>query len=113
MNLIVVALTALLAFASPLSWGEDVFVGIPLAKVEFSNEVVLRTKLKASQQREFQAVIVKKDGKYFWKTREMKELEKHKGGNFVTYQARDGSGIVRIDSFAASTANTTANIGYI
>ena len=74
---------------------------------------MLRTQLTASQQQEFQAVIVEKDGKYFWKNREMKELQKHKGGIFITYQATDGSGYVRIDTFGASNAKGTGNIDYI
>ena len=102
----------LLSLAS-VSWGEVVFVGEPIAKVVMSGDKVDRTVLTVLEQSEFQSVIIEKAGRYFWKTREMKELERHQSGIYVTYQAVDGSGYVRIDSLTAHDSNTSHDISYI
>lgn len=91
------------------SWAEETFIGTPIARTELAGEQVQRTMLDRSSQSEFQVIIQRDGDRYFWKTREMKELERHQSGIFVTYQAIDGSGYVRIDS----SANASSPIGYI
>ena len=102
----------LLAF-SVSSRAEIIFIGVPLSKTELSGDNVARTTLNALAQQEFQVVIVEDGGRYFWKTREMKELERQESGIYVTYQAVDGSGYVRIGSLTAIDSNTTQDISYI
>ena len=91
------------------TWAEEIFIGTPIARIELAGEQVQRTMLDSASQSEFQVIIQKLDDRYFWKTREMKELERHQSGIFVTYQAIDGSGYVRIDS----SANASSPISYI
>ena len=107
----------LLAFAVP-SWAEEVFVGLPLAKTELSGEYLERTKLDKGDQLEFKVIIVKEGDRFFWKTREMKELTRHQSGLFVTYQAVDGAGYVRVDLSGGSVGDlkvpgSSLDIGYI
>ena len=90
----------LLSLAS-VGWGEEVFVGKPIAWVVMSGDKVHRTVLTGSKQSEFQSVVVKIDGRYFWQSREMKELERHERGRFITYLATDGTGYIKIDSNAS------------
>ena len=90
-------------------WGEEIFIGTPIARTVLDGEKAQRTMLDSSSQSEFQVIIQKIDDRYFWKTREMKELERRQSGLFVTYQAKDGSGYVRIDS----SADASSPIGYI
>ncbi len=91
------------------TWAEEIFTGTPIARTVLDGDQAQRTMLDSSSQSEFQVIIQKLDDRYFWKTREMKELEKHQSGIFVTYQAIDGSGYVRIDSSADASSPT----GYI
>lgn len=91
------------------TWAEEIFIGTPISRTELAGEQVQRTMLDRSSQSEFQVIIQRDGDRYFWKTREMKELERHESGIFVTYQAIDGSGYVRIDS----SANASSPIGYI
>ena len=107
----------LLAFAVP-SWAEEVFVGLPLAKTELSGEYLERTKLDKGDQLEFKVIIVKEGDRFFWKTREMKELTRHQSGLFVTYQAVDGAGYVRVDLSGGAIGDlkvpgSPSDIGYI
>lgn len=98
-----VTLLTLLALIAPFGWGEVVFVGEPIAKVVMSGEKAYRTALTVSEQSEFQSVIIEKAGRYFWKTREMKELERSESGRFITYFATDGKGYIKVDSNASQT----------
>jgi hypothetical protein len=51
-------------------------------------------------------VISEIDGRFYWASRDNKELTRHRGGSFVTYAAVDGSGYVRIiePSFKAAAS---------
>tara|TARA_R110002020_G_scaffold447188_1_gene659534 strand:+ start:604 stop:993 length:390 start_codon:yes stop_codon:yes gene_type:complete len=106
-------LLTLLAFAAPFGWGEEVFVGKPIAWVVMSGDKVHRTVLTGSKQSEFQSVVVKMDGRYFWQSREMKELERHERGRFVTFLATDGTGYIKIDSSVALDSSTSQRTAYI
>ena len=107
----------LLAFAVP-SWAEEVFVGIPLARTVLSGEQLQRTQIDQGDQLEFKVIVVKEGDRFFWKTREMKELTRHQSGLFVTYQAVDGSGYVRVDLSGGVTGElnvpgSSLDVGYL
>lgn len=113
----ILTLTACLIIVIP-SWADEVFVGIPLAKTELSGEYLERTKLDKDDQLEFKVIIVKEGDRFFWKTREMKELTRHQSGLFVTYQAVDGAGYVRVDLSGGAIGDlkvpgSSLDIGYI
>ena len=103
------AIAALFTFICVPSWAEEIFIGTPIARTELTGEQVQRTMLDSSSQSEFQVIIQRDGDRYFWKTREMKELESNRSGIFVTYQAIDCSGYVRIDS----SANASSPLGYL
>ena len=113
----ILTLTACLIIVIP-SWAEEVFVGIPLAKTELSGEQLQRTQIDKNDQLEFKVIIVKEGDRFFWKTREMKELTRHQSGLFVTYQAVDGSGYVRVDLSGGVTGElnvpgSSLDVGYL
>jgi len=112
-----IAVLLLLAFAVP-SWAEEVFVGIPLARTVLSGEQLQRTQIDKNDQLEFKVIIVKEGDRFFWKTREMKELTRLQSGLFVTYQALDGAGYVRVDLSGGAIGDlkvpgSSLDIGYI
>ena len=113
----ILTLTACLIIVIP-SWAEEVFVGIPLAKTELSGEQLQRTQIDKNDQLEFKVIIVKEGDRFFWKTREMKELTRHQRGRFVTYQAVDGTGYVRVDLSGGATGElnvpgSSLDVGYL
>jgi hypothetical protein len=54
------------------------------------------TDLTPEEQATHKVLITKKDDKYYWTSRENRELRKFESGAFVTYWTLDGSGYVRI-----------------
>lgn len=51
-----------------------VFEGYPVSRVSSNAEMTEREELNAAQMKEFRVLIVKRDDKYFWVSRENKEL---------------------------------------
>jgi hypothetical protein len=70
------------------------FIGIPVTKISESGEFTSSKEI--SNKAEFRCVISATDGKYYWKTRENKEMVKVRSGIYITYIALNGSGYVRV-----------------
>ena len=66
----------LLLFWALSSQAEDtvVFEGYPLSRVSSDADMTEREELNPAQIKEFRVLIVKRDDKYFWASRENKEL---------------------------------------
>lgn len=66
----------LLIAIAPLAFADEsvVFVGIPASLAVASEEGAERTTLEGAEAADRQVVIVKKDGKYYWRSREDIEL---------------------------------------
>lgn len=61
---------------APLAFADEsvVFVGIPTSLAVASEEGAERATLEGAEAADKQVVIVKRDGKYYWRSREDKEL---------------------------------------
>ena len=73
-----------------------VFEGRPLRKAESSFEETVTANLTAEESFEYSVRIVQRQGKYYWASRDMRELTRHEGGAYITFIAVDGAGYVRI-----------------
>jgi hypothetical protein len=86
-------------FVAPVLHAQDyavVFEGRPLIKVESSFESTESSSLDSDEAFEFAVRIVERRGKYYWATREMRELVRSESGAYITFHAVDGSGYVRV-----------------
>lgn len=73
-----------------------VFEGFPTKKVE-SAFVDTRTEaLTKNQSFEYQVRVLERNGKYYWASREMRQLLRSESGPYITFHAVDGSGYIRI-----------------
>ena len=75
-----------------------VFEGRPLRAVESSFELSTSRELSEDESFEYSVRIVERGGKYYWASRDMKELLRSESGVYITYHALDGSGYVRVGS---------------
>ena len=89
---VLIALCSLSGFAD-----ETVFSGTPAIRVTvLAADDPLREELGADKGVEFAVQIVESGGRYYWATRQMKEMRAHESVGYVTYVAEDGSGYVRV-----------------
>ncbi len=73
-----------------------VFEGRPVEKVEVAFGGTLPVRLSADEGFRYAVRIVERGGRYFWASREMRELVRRETAGYVTFVAPDGSGYVRI-----------------
>ena len=114
----------LIAVASGIMPGQTnaqsrtVFSGIPVIKVSEGGVERLPENLVRDKAVNLACVISEIGGKYYWASRENKEMVRRSSGAFVTYFAVDGSGYVRVvDPTAKAAASlmspTEAKFDYI
>lgn len=77
---------------------ETVFSGMPIIKISEGGVERFPEKLSREKAANLGCVISKIGGKYYWVTRENKEVLRKESGAFITFVAVDGSGYVRIIS---------------
>lgn len=93
------ALVVLVLVAPEAGWAQDytvVFEGRPLRKVESSFERTVPSTLSSEDAFNYAVRIVERQGKYYWASRELRELIRHEAGAYITFFAVDGSGYIRI-----------------
>jgi len=73
-----------------------VFSGVPVLKVSEGGVERLPEALPRDKAVNLGCVISEIGGKYYWATRENKEMVRRTSGAFITYIAVDGSGYVRV-----------------
>jgi hypothetical protein len=90
-------LLTLAVCASSLCVGqaETVFSGIPSTKVSEAGLDRVVTQLDRKNAVNLACVISEIGGKYYWATRENKQLVRTESGAFITFVAVNGSGYVR------------------
>lgn len=99
MRQLAAALVVLVLVVPGTGWAQDyvvVFEGRPLRKVESSFERTVPSTLSSDDAFKYAVRIVERQGKYFWASREMRELIRHEAGAYITFFAVDGSGYIRI-----------------
>jgi len=72
------------------------FEGIPLLSINEFGVFRVPTEITSEEQATRKVLITKKDNKFYWTSRENRELNKIEAANFITYLALDGSGYIRI-----------------
>ena len=95
-----------------------IFEGVPEMKLQADGKkqnphpLEKLSKIKAA---EYRCVITKKGDKYYWKSRDNKELRRYESGIYITFSRTDGSpDYVRItDPTSASAAATLGDYTYI
>src|SRR5262249_56973898 len=83
---------------SSLAFGQavTVFKGQPMVKISEGGVSRLPEQLSHNQAANLECVISEIGGRYYWASRENKELLRTEGGAFSTFVARDGSGAIGI-----------------
>lgn len=92
--LVVVSLFSLLTQAP----GDSVVVleGRPVAKVEGAEDAARHTAVTGAEREKLKLVIVRKGDRYFWASRENRELERRAAGAFHYYIDRTDGGYIRV-----------------
>ena len=109
------ALTFLLVslFVYSVACGEEtiVFSGYPMSKVESSSESTEQLSMTEKQLTEYRVLIVKRNGKYYWASRENKEMLYFQSG-IAHWFIAPTSGYVKIIDPSLLPGGEEAN-GYI
>ena len=85
-----------LPFAAAAQDYSVVFEGRPLRKLEASFDGALPSTLSSDDAFKYSVRIVQRQNKYYWASRDMRELARHEAGSYITFSAIDGSGYIRI-----------------
>ena len=74
-----------------------VFEGRPIRKVESSLDGTIESTLAPDDAFKYSVRIVERQGKYFWASRDMRELRRHESATsaYITFMAVDGTGYIR------------------
>ena len=70
--------------------------GVPTIRSDDTIEKCIRKKLSEREQFEARVIIVKKNGKYIWKTRQDRILEYNKSGVFHSFIDKRGGGCIKV-----------------
>ena len=102
-----IALILLLATTSPaLAENSVIFYGKPSKKIEIYEQESRVFILSPKEQEEYKVIISKRNGRYYWSSRDNVELELHTSGIYQTYVAKTGSGYVRVSNATAHHSNS-------
>ncbi len=88
-------LVVVLWFASPAT-PQEVLSVRPTVKVESNAASTQRFQLSDAEQEEFRVVITTRDGRYYWISREGRELIHHRSGVFHYFIDPTGGGYVKV-----------------
>jgi len=75
---------------------QTVFAGVPSVKISEGGVERRVDELARTNAANLHCVISEIDGRFYWASRENKELRRHAAGAFVTFTAVDGAGYVRV-----------------
>lgn len=89
-------LLAILLFASPGIAQTIVLTAKPTAKVESGDASTERYVLSESEREKYRVIITRRDGRYFWSSRENRELIYQPSGALHYFIDPSGSGYVKI-----------------
>ena len=97
---------------------QTVFTGLPLMKISEGGIERTPEKVSLKDAPNLKCVISKIGDKYYWASRENKELIRTESGAFSTFVCADGSGYVRIIGFdlkeiASLMSNTETEFDYV
>jgi hypothetical protein len=101
---LILFLVFLLIPSAGLCQSRTVFSGVPVVKVSEGGTERVPETLEREKAINLGCVVSEIRGKYYWATRENKEMVRYVSGAFVTYMAVDGSGYVRLIHQSAKDA---------
>jgi hypothetical protein len=104
--------------AQAMSQSRTVFAGVPAIKIQEAGLGRAPLELERAEAVKWACVISEIGGKFYWASRENRELTRQTSGSFITYVAVDGSGYVRVigpdaKQRAASMSATEAEFDYV
>jgi hypothetical protein len=117
-RLLLAFLIVMLSTTVTFSQSTTVFSGVPTIKISEGGIERSPEKLERKDAPNLKCVISKIGEKYYWATRENKEMFRIESGAFTTFFAVDGSGYVRIvqpamKESASLMAETEAKFDYV
>lgn len=117
-GVVLVVLASVVLTSQVHAQSRTVFSGVPVLKVSEGGVERLPEPLPGDKAVNLGCVISEIGGKYYWATRENKEMVRRTSGAFITYIAVDGSGYVRVvDPSAKGAASmispTEAKFDYV
>lgn len=99
--------TILWPLSNALAESETIFRGVPSLKISEGGLERVEEKLSREDSVNLTCVISKIDERFYWASRENKELYGYDGSVFVTFVSVDGAGYIRVTK---STAKETASL---
>ena len=105
-----------LLLAAPLAAQAESTValyGSPLVKIESGQDGTELVSMSPSQRQEFHVGIVKRDGRYFWSTREDRELLHTQSGAYHLFIDPLGGGYVKVEVTSLLLPDSDTPIRYI
>lgn len=102
LRLLAISLSFTVGLLSPAS-AEIIFLGVPETQIYSTGEQSISKTLGTGEVDEFRLVISNENGKFYWTSRENKQLEQFISGIFDIYVAVDGSGLIKIQTIDADT----------
>ena len=100
MQLHVLFVLSFLLVSSALA-DELVLSGTPLTKVESTSNSTQRTALSPEDAEEYSVTIVKRGARYFWASRENRELHHHVSGVYHHFKDLTGGGYVKVETLSS------------
>jgi len=97
--MVLILLAASTSFA--LAENGSIFNGTPSKKIEVYAQESKVFLLSPEEQEEYKVIISKRNGRYYWSSRDNVELELHNSGAYQTYTAKTGAGYIRISNASA------------
>jgi len=94
--LIMMVILPMVVPGSTYAQSKTVFSGVPLVKISEGGISRVPEELPREISVNLGCLISELEGRYYWATRNNKELIRHDSDNFLTFVAIDGSGYVRI-----------------
>ena len=88
-------LLTLVALADAQAQSKTIFVGTPQVKVSEAGVARVADEVPPAKASSLLCVIVFSGNKYYWASRDNKEMARNWSGAYITYTAIDGSGYVR------------------
>jgi hypothetical protein len=115
-----IGLASLLSFSASV-WAEEFqieFIGIPERVTAVGYEKTIDKNLSDEETREFICVIKKFGDRYYWASRENREVLKVPSGAFTNYMSLSGAGYVKVinqseKSAASLLGETEAKFDYV
>jgi|SaaInlStandDraft_6_1057023.scaffolds.fasta_scaffold08132_3 hypothetical protein len=83
---------------SPIQKETIIFEGLPDKRIVIQNFKPSEQSFSKKESEKYKVLITKKDGLYYWASRNFKPLSKQDSGMYTIYIAKNGSGYIKIQN---------------